>query len=215
MKRAVALLLMPLVLASLGLWPVSAMAAPAKGADQGAGTVMYRHTTPDGNIAISATLSQQAIFAGYQVLDHNGRVLKEVAPAPPEEQARRRQELAARQQAARQAEQDESLRRLYAGPEDAERARERQVDALELKIGYARNTLVQLENKRDEEISNAARAERAGREVPDGTREAIDRYRRQMAETRREITAYQADIEAVRTQYEPIIERLRQLETSP
>ncbi|MCH2557802.1 MAG: hypothetical protein ABGX87_03615 [Alcanivorax sp.] len=206
MKRAALLLLLPVL-----WWPALAPAAPAR-ADADAGTVMYRHTTPDGNIAISATLSQQAIFAGYQVLDHHGRVVKEVAPAPPEEQARRRQELAARQQAARQAEQDESLRRLYAGPEDAVRARERQVDALELNIGYARNTLVQLENKRDEEIRNAARAERAGRDVPDGTREAIERYNRRMAETREEIAAHHKDIEAVRAQYEPIIERLRQLE---
>lgn len=206
MKRAAVLWLLPVL-----WWPALSPAAPAR-PDPEAGTVMYRHTTPDGNIAISATLSQQAIFAGYQVLDHNGRVLKEVAPAPPEEQARRRQELAQRQQAERQARQDEELRRLYAGPEDAVRARERQVDALELKIGYARNTLVQLENKRDEEIRNAARAERAGRDVPDGTREAIERYNRQIADTREEMAAHHQDIEAVRAQYEPIIERLRQLE---
>ncbi|MCU5787845.1 hypothetical protein [Alloalcanivorax marinus] len=206
MKRAAVLWLLPVL-----WWPALSPAAPAR-PDPEAGTVMYRHTTPDGNIAISATLSQQAIFAGYQVLDHNGRVLKEVAPAPPEAQARRRQELAQRQQAERQARQDEELRRLYAGPEDAVRARERQVDALELKIGYARNTLVQLENKRDEEIRNAARAERAGRDVPDGTREAIERYNRQIADTREEMAAHHQDIEAVRAQYEPIIERLRPLE---
>ncbi|QJX02519.1 hypothetical protein HML84_13365 [Alcanivorax sp. IO_7] len=174
--------------------------------------MMYRYTTPDGNLALSATLTQQAIHSGYQVLDHKGQVLKEVAPAPPEAQARLRREMEAKRRAEQQAARDEELKRLYAGPEDAERARERQVDALELKIGYARNTLGQLEDKRDAEVSDAARAERAGRAVPEGTREAIRRYNRRMEDTRAEIEAYQRDIEAVRKQYEPIIERLRQLE---
>ncbi|MBF1803391.1 hypothetical protein [Alloalcanivorax profundimaris] len=193
------------------LLPVLAMAAPARDND-GAGEVMYRYTTPDGNLALSATLTQQAIHSGYQVLDHKGQVLKEVAPAPPEAQARLRREMEAKRRAEQQAARDEELKRLYAGPEDAERARERQVDALELKIGYARNTLGQLEDKRDAEVSDAARAERAGRAVPEGTREAIRRYNRRMEDTRAEIEAYQRDIEAVRKQYEPIIERLRQLE---
>lgn len=195
------------------LLPVLVMAAPARN-DDGAGEVMYRYTTPDGNLALSATLTQQAIHSGYQVLDHKGQVLKEVAPAPPEAQARLRREMEAKRRAEQQAARDEELKRLYAGPEDAERARERQVDALELKIGYARNTLGQLEDKRDAEVSDAARAERAGRAVPEGTREAIRRYNRRMEDTRAEIEAYQRDIEAVRKQYEPIIERLRQLETS-
>ena len=193
------------------LLPVLAMAAPARDND-GAGEVMYRYTTPDGNLALSATLTQQAIHSGYQVLDHKGQVLKEVAPAPPEAQARLRREMEAKRRAEQQAARDEELKRLYAGPEDAERARERQVDALELKIGYARNTLGQLEDKRDAEVRDAARAERAGRAVPEGTREAIRRYNRRMEDTRAEIEAYQRDIEAVRKQYEPIIERLRQLE---
>ncbi|MBM1142249.1 hypothetical protein GN155_000580 [Alcanivorax sp. ZXX171] len=192
------------------LLPVLAMAAPAR--DDVAGEVMYRYTTPDGNLALSATLTQQAIHSGYQVLDHKGQVLKEVAPAPPEAQARLRREMEAKRRAEQQAARDEELKRLYAGPEDAERARERQVDALELKIGYARNTLGQLEDKRDAEVSDAARAERAGRAVPEGTREAIRRYNRRLEDTRAEIEAYQRDIEAVRKQYEPIIERLRQLE---
>ena len=41
-------------------------------------------------------------------------------------------------------------------------------------------------------------AERAGRAVPEGTREAIRRYNRRMEDTRAEIEAYQRDIEAVR-----------------
>lgn len=200
-----------LVLALLAL-PVLTLAAPKQ--NEPAGEVMYRYTKPDGTLAVSATLNEQAIHAGYQVLDHNGRVLRREPPAPPEEQARRRQAMAAEQQAQRQAERDKELERLYAGPEDAVRARERQIEALELRISYATNTLAQLEEKRDEEVSLAARAERAGRPVPEGTRQAIDEYQRRMAHVRQEIAGYEKDKQAVREQYAPIIERLEELEGS-
>ena len=200
-----------LVLALLAL-PILTPAAPKQ--NEPAGEVMYRYTKPDGTLAVSATLNEQAIHAGYQVLDHNGRVLRREPPAPPEEQARRRQAMAAEQQAQRQAERDKELERLYAGPEDAVRARERQIEALELRISYATNTLAQLEEKRDEEVSLAARAERAGRPVPEGTRQAIDEYQRRMAHVRQEIAGYEKDKQAVREQYAPIIERLEELEGS-
>lgn len=200
-----------LVLALLAL-PVLTPAAPKQ--NEPAGEVMYRYTKPDGTLAVSATLNEQAIHAGYQVLDHNGRVLRREPPAPPEEQARRRQAMAAEQQAQRQAERDKELERLYAGPEDAVRARERQIEALELRISYATNTLAQLEEKRDQEVSLAARAERAGRPVPEGTRQAIDEYQRRMAHVRQEIAGYEKDKQAVREQYAPIIERLEELEGS-
>ena len=197
-----------LVLALLAL-PILTPAAPKQ--NEPAGKVMYRYTKPDGTLAVSATLNEQAIHAGYQVLDHNGRVLRREPPAPPEEQARRRQAMEAEQQAQRQAERDKELERLYAGPEDAVRARERQIEALELRISYATNTLAQLEEKRDQEVSLAARAERAGRPVPEGTRQAIDEYQRRMAHVRQEIAGYEKDKQAVREQYAPIIERLEEL----
>ena len=200
-----------LVLALLAL-PVLTPAAPKQ--NEPAGEVMYRYTKPDGTLAVSATLNEQAIHAGYQVLDHNGRVLRREPPAPPEEQARRRQAMEAEQQAQRQAERDKELERLYAGPEDAVRARERQIEALELRISYATNTLAQLEEKRDQEVSLAARAERAGRPVPEGTRQAIEEYQRRMAHVRQEIAGYEKDKQAVREQYAPIIERLEELEGS-
>ena len=81
----------------------------------------------------------------------------------------------------------------------------------ELRISYATNTLAQLEEKRDQEVSLAARAERAGRPVPEGTRQAIEEYQRRMAHVRQEIAGYEKDKQAVREQYAPIIERLEEL----
>lgn len=198
----------PLILLAL-LPPVaSAASEPATGPGQ----VLYRYTTPDGDTSISATLNQQAIHAGYQVLDRNGRVIRREPPAPPEEQVRRRQALQKQRQAQQRLEQDKELQRLYAGPEDAVRARERQLEALELRINYANKTLRQLEHKRDQEVSTAARAERAGRPVPEGTREAINAFERRLEQVREDITEYQQDQQKVRQQYQPIIQRLKQLE---
>ncbi|HEX5676612.1 MAG TPA: hypothetical protein VFX91_01455 [Alcanivorax sp.] len=196
----------------LALLPVLALAASKQ--QEAVGEVIYRYTKPDGTLAVRSTLNEQAIHAGYQVLDLNGRVLRREPPAPPEEQARRREVMAAKQQAQRQAERDKELERLYAGPEDAVRARERQIEALDLRISYATNTLAQLEEKRDEEVSLAARAERAGRPVPEETRQAIKEYQRRMDHVRREIAGYEQDKQAVREQYAPIIERLEELEGS-
>jgi chromosome segregation ATPase len=173
---------------------------------------LYRYHNADGTLALSATLSQQAIHSGYQMLDANGRVIKSVPAAPPEAQARRRAELKAQRQAEARARQDEALKRLYAGPGDAERARERRLDALRLKIGYTENNLERQQDKLDQEIHNAAQAERGGRPVSENTRAAIDRYSRQIRESRENVAEYRQDMEAVRVQYQPIIERLRELE---
>lgn len=197
MKRWLWLLLLPGLAGAAG-------EAPA--------TYLYRYHNADGTLALSATLSQQAIYSGYQVLDANGRVIKSVSAAPPEEQARRRAELQARRQAEARARQDEELKRLYAGPGDAERARERRIEALQLKIGYAENSLERQQDKLDQEIHNAAQAERGGRPVAENTRAAIDRYTRQIRESRESIAEYRQNMEAVRAQYQPIIERLRELE---
>lgn len=173
---------------------------------------LYRYHNADGSLAISATLNQQAIYSGYQMLDGNGRVLKSVPAAPPEQQAQRRAELEASRQAEARTRRDRELRRLYAGPGDAERARERQIEALELKVGYAENTVEQLQVKLDQEVHSAARAERSGRPVSDNSRAAIQRYNRLIDDTRAEIAEYRQDMDAVRAQYEPIVQRLRELE---
>jgi len=195
-------------------WLLLVPALAAGAAEPAAEAYLYRYHNADGTLAISATLNQQAIYSGYQMLDDNGRVVKSVPAAPPEEQARRRARLEAQRQAEAQGRRDQELRRLYAGPGDAERARDRQIEALTLKLNYARNNLEQLEKKLADEVHDAARAERSGRAVSDNNREAIDRYSRQIDETRQRMAGFHTDIEAVRVQYQPIIERLRTLDAS-
>lgn len=171
---------------------------------------IYRYESANGSTELTNRLPPEAIKRGYEVLDKNGRVIREVAPAMTEqerEQLKREQQR--KREAARQKKEDEKLLRLYAGPSDAGRARDRQIDALQVNISYARNNVDQLKDKLAREVSAAARHERQGREVPESIHKAIDHYQAQIDELEREIDEYEREIESVREEFEPIIERLK------
>lgn len=193
-------------------WLPAASAAPAKSDDEIPSGALYRYQTEEGQMVVSSTLPREAIAAGYQILDRHGRVIREVEPAPTQQDLER---LEARRQAKlqqeRQREEDKRLKRLYAGPEDAIRARDRQLEALKLNIEYTRNNIGQLEEKLSQEVSAAASHERKGREVPESVRQTIERYQRQLGELNQEIEDYKTDMEDVRAEFAPIIERLRVL----
>ena len=168
----------------------------------------FRHETTDGVVHLNRTLTMDAIRNGYQLLDQYGRVLEDVEDVELNDA----QAKAQRMKQARQAREDRDMLRLYAGPEDAERARDRRVEALELSISYEENNLAQLQAKLDDEIATAARNERAGREVPEVVKEAIDRLQRQIITAEKKLREFDQEIDQANQQYAPIIERLEVIE---
>lgn len=168
----------------------------------------FRHVTPDGVVHLNRTLRIEAIQNGYQLLDSQGRVLEEVEGVELNNEEARKQ----RMEDARQAREDKELLRLYAGPEDAVRARDRKIDALELSISYEENNLAQLQMKLDDEIAVAARSERAGKKVPAGVQEAIDRLKRQIATSEKKLADFDQEIDDANKEYSPIIKRLTEIE---
>ncbi len=168
----------------------------------------FRHVTPDGVVHLNRTLRIEAIQNGYQLLDAQGRVLEEVEGVELNNEEARKQ----RMEDARQAREDKELLRLYAGPEDAVRARDRKIDALELSISYEENNLAQLQMKLDDEIAVAARSERAGKKVPEGVQEAIDRLKRQIATSEKKLADFDQEIDDANKEYSPIIKRLTEIE---
>ena len=66
--------------------------------------------------------------------------------------------------------------------------------------------------KLDDEIAVAARNERAGREVPEGVHEVIERLKRQIDATEEKLAGFEADIDAAREEFAPIIQRLKEIE---
>ena len=199
----IVVLLMALILTS-SVWARSGQRANERMPDG----AYFRHQTSDGVVHLNRTLSMDAIRNGYQLLDQHGRVLEEVEGV----QLNDAEAKAQRMQQARQAREDRDMLRLYAGPEDAVRARDRKVEALELSISYEENNLAQLQMKLDDEIATAARNERAGRDVPEVVKEAIDRLQRQIQTAEQKLLEFDKEIEQANQQYAPIIERLEAIE---
>ena len=168
----------------------------------------FRHISKEGVVQLNRTLTRDAIRRGYQLLDANGRVLEEVEGVNLNDEEARK----VRMEQARQAREDKELLRLYAGPDDAVRARDRKIDALELSISYEENNLAQLQMKLDDEIATAARSERAGSPVPEGVEEAIDRLKRQISNSEGKLADFDQEMEDVNAEYTPIIERLTEIE---
>lgn len=199
----IVVLLMALILTS-SVWARSGQRANERMPDG----AYFRHQTSDGVVHLNRTLSMDAIRNGYQLLDQHGRVLEEVEGVPLGDAEAK----ALRMQRARQAREDRDMLRLYAGPEDAVRARNRKVEALELSISYEENNLAQLQMKLDDEIATAARNERAGRDVPALVKEAIDRLQRQIKTAENKLQEFDKEIDQANQEYAPIIERLEAIE---
>jgi hypothetical protein len=183
---------------------------PGIGADADAlpAGALYRFRTANGSLMISSVLPEQAIQSGYEVIDNRGRVLRVVEPAIPEsERSKLQQEMRTRQQ-------DAQLRRLYPTPQDAERARDRQISSLRLGIDYARGIISQLDTKLAEEVAKAATAERSGKPVPEVVQGNIDLYTRQIREQEEKIAELEQDIAAVVDDFAPIINRLKATESN-
>lgn len=207
-------LLLPTILFALLLTPTTSPAAPdeAKKEDAIPTGALYRYRTGAGQMVVSSTLPREAIQAGYEIIDRNGQVIREVAPAPTEaDRERAARERRRKEEQRRQEKEDKRLLRLYAGPEDARRARDRQLEALRLNISYTRNNMQQVKGKLSGEVSAAARYERQGKEVPEAILANINRFQRQLKDLEMEISEYEQDMAQIRAEFAPIIERLRVL----
>ena len=201
-----------LALLLTGLLPTLAL-AEAKGPEELPAGAVFRYQDEDGNTRMGSTLPREALPHGYEVVSHDGRVLETVEPeltGEAREAARREEER--KRERERQRERDRELRSMYGDAENARRIRDRRIDAIQVNIDYASNSIQQAQRQLDGEIASAAELERAGREVPDGVEEAIDHYNRQIESLEADIREYEADIEEIRQQFEPIIERLGELE---
>ena len=164
---------------------------------------LYRYTNSEGRLVISNTLPREAIYIGYEIVTPDGRVVKTVGKAlPEEERIRLRDEL-------RETERDKALLKLYPTPEDAERASKRQIAAIQLKITYAQNNIASLNSKLSEEVSDAAKYEKKGLPVPENTQKSIDQLSGQIHDEETMIEKYKQDIGAIAEEYDDIVKRLK------
>lgn len=169
---------MRLVTGALVLALLSPMAFAAK---------MYRFQV-DGQMIIKDHVPPEYAQMGYDILNDQGLVIKQVQPAPTAE------ELAAiaAQKAIKEArlerirvrrEADQALLRVYSKPADVERARQRKVDNIDGYISLQQRRIVDLTEKLERAQGRAANQERSGMEVPVDMRLEIAQLQNQIRES--------------------------------
>lgn len=177
----------------------TALAAP-KAAQQ-----YYRYKNAQGHLVIERSIPPEYVGKGYQIVTLSGQVIQDVPPAETgkAEEARKQSE-----DAARNIKLDNQLRKLYGSPQDAVRHRDRQIEALKLKVDFAKGQLLQLNGKRKIELDQAARLERSGKKVPDQARASLDTLDRRIANQEADVNTSEAEIQRLREDFVLTIDRL-------
>ena len=148
-------------LLAMSLVGVAQAAKPASGSVSSQGVEMYRYVDDKGVTVIDRLgVPSQYIGKGYQVLNEQGRVIREVPPAPTPE------ELKLRKAQAAQASSDAQLLRMYTNVEDVDNARERKLAELDGLSSVSKANLQSLKTQQANLEAQAADQERAGRQVP-------------------------------------------------
>ncbi len=173
---------------------------------------MYRYTDENGRVVISNTIPQQATKRGYDILSKSGRVIETVDPEPTEEEiAAREAEEQRRAEEEQQRKQDLRLLERYSHPDEAVRAMHRKIRELQGLNQLKRGNISVIISQLDSEQSRAADMERSGRDIPESMLEKIRRLESQIRDIEREINSQNADIKALREQFERDIERLEEI----
>jgi len=147
---------------------------------------LYRYVDDRGVVVLDRHgVPPQHIGRGYQVLSEQGRVIREVPPAPTAEEFERLQASKARAVA------DAQLLRLYASVQDVERAEARRLAELDSVMGLTQGNLVALRNQQESLQRQAADHERAGRTVPDNLLKQISNLEKEQASLLRDLKRYE------------------------
>ena len=171
----------------------------------------YRYYNDKNQPTITDRITEEHISRGYEALDQGMQLLRKVPPQralTPEEIAAAK---AARAAEARRKEDDKHLLRLYSRPRDAEQNRDRQIDAIQLRIDFTTGALARLRDTRAKAAQQAAVLERTGRPVPAPLMEEIGTYDKEIPQLQGEIQARKAEQEKLRQEFAPIIQRLNEL----
>lgn len=175
----------------------------------------FRYYDDKRQPVVSDTVTPEHMTRGYDELTEKMQLIRHVdgqRALSPEEIAANRAKRDAEQQRKRD---DKQMMRLYSVPADAERSRNRQVDALQVRIDFSSNTLTTLRQRRAAEAQRAAGFERTGKPVPADLKRSIASYDKQIQAAQAEITTRKAEQEKVNAEFTPIIQRLVELTGKP
>jgi hypothetical protein len=172
----------------------------------------YRYQSEEGRPVITQTLPPHAVHRGYEILNESGRVVKVVPRALTEEELAALSEVErSKQQQAEQAQRDKKLLTIFSSPKDAERARDRKLEALDVYINVTRGNILKLKGEFNDAQSRAAQKERAGQEVPEFLVQSMNSLGRQIQEAEESIVEKEQEKVVIRKEYQKDIDRLKLL----
>lgn len=166
----------------------------------------YRYYDDHHQAILSDTLDESALKHGYQVLDANMNVIRDVPPPPDAA------ELARRQQIADQTKADARLVSLYGSSADAQRQLQNHVESLQASIDIKQGALQRAIAEQNQETAKAANYERTGKTVPTFLLKHIADDQQQVQALQTDISHLQQSIQNTRDTYGKIIARLRFIE---
>lgn len=166
----------------------------------------YRYTMPDGRTEVGRQVPSVAVDAGYEVLDSRMRLMHKVKPAPSQE------ELALKELKSTQQASDDKLLQIFATSEDAERARDRKIAALDVIVNISKGNILRLNLEYETLAALAASKLRRDMEVPANVKENMDSTERQIQEAEAHIQQKENEKQAIYDSYQPDIDRLKELE---
>ena len=147
---------------------------------------LYRYVDERGVVVLDRHgVPPQHISRGYQVLNEQGRVVREVPPAPTAEEFARLQAKKARDAS------DAQLLRLYASVEDVERAETRKLAELDSVIGLSQGNLQSIRSQHSSLRKQAVNHERAGRNVPENLLAQIENLEKEEQSLLRDLARFE------------------------
>lgn len=172
----------------------------------------YRYENDQGIKVITQAMPPQFVHKGYEILNDAGRVVKVVPRALTEqERAALSEQERDKRAEAEQLERDRRLLSIFSSPEDAERAQERKLEAIDVYINVTRGNINKLRGDYNNAQAQAAQKERAGQAVPEFLVTKMDNFQRQISEAEASIVEKENEKEMIRKEYAKDIDRLRYL----
>lgn len=177
---------------------------------------VYKYKDDEGNTHIGQSIPPQFVKQGYVITDRYGQVLREVERALSKEEIKAMldQETASERSvrlARERRQKDLLLLKTFSSAEDAERARDRKLAALDVIIDITKGNILRLEIEYENHQKQAAQYERMGNSVPPEIFVELEDLQGQMDEAFQFVKVKEDEKEAVRLDYEADIDRLNQL----
>lgn len=171
--------------------------------------VYYRYTNENGTEVVNDRIPPKYVPQGYEVVTLSGEVIREVPPAPSEEELER---LEAEKRAREEREENNrQLRRRYSSVKDIQDAKKRKLAELQGHVSVLESNLEGVRQQIRDLQTRAARIERGGREVSEDMLDKLESLKTEMADLEERIARREAERDKAAEEFDRDMERFRQM----